>query len=317
MNKPIRTIVVGVGTVQQMDPVLPSAIGLARDVGARLHVVHAFDPPDSSAFAEGAALVNLGALYRSQQIEGVAAALEEQCARFAGPGQDVRVETLIGSAHHRVAGFAGEVKADLLMIGATRRGRILRRLLGTTAERVLNQSTVPVLVMHQPFFHPVERVLLTTDLSEFSEGIHESACDAVESLFGASVQEYRSLMVLDYHLPPPAPLPGASIETLGSGELQRFLRARRPRSHPIEGLVRVGEPPTEINLEADSWRADLIVMGTHGRSGIARYFFGSVAAATVRDATRNVLVVPPVRKVATAASTTAATQLEVQAPTSV
>jgi nucleotide-binding universal stress UspA family protein len=56
--------------------------------------------------------------------------------------------------------------------------------------------------------------------------------------------------------------------------------------------TRLGDPSTEVNIEADAWRADLIVLGTHGRTGISRYVFGSVAASVLRDANRNVLVIP-------------------------
>lgn len=47
----------------------------------------------------------------------------------------------------------------------------------------------------------------------------------------------------------------------------------------------------KISEEADSWPADLIVMGTHGRQGLSHLFFGSVAEGVVRDTTIPLLLI--------------------------
>ena len=52
----------------------------------------------------------------------------------------------------------------------------------------------------------------------------------------------------------------------------------------IETCVREGDPRTEIVEEAKEWGADLIVVGSHGRTGIAHWLLGSVAAHVVRHA---------------------------------
>lgn len=54
--------------------------------------------------------------------------------------------------------------------------------------------------------------------------------------------------------------------------------------------VRIGTAADGILLEADSWGADLIVMGTHGRTGLAHFLNGSVAELVVRLAKRPVLI---------------------------
>ena len=54
--------------------------------------------------------------------------------------------------------------------------------------------------------------------------------------------------------------------------------------------VRVGTPAEIILQEADGWGADLIVMGTHGRTGIAHFMNGSVAEMVVRHARGPVLI---------------------------
>jgi nucleotide-binding universal stress UspA family protein len=59
----------------------------------------------------------------------------------------------------------------------------------------------------------------------------------------------------------------------------------------VETVVRDGDPRTAIVGEAEDWGADLIVVGSHGRSGLTRLLLGSVAQAVVAHATCSVQVV--------------------------
>lgn len=303
-----RKIVVGVATVDEPDPALATAIRLAESTGAVLHAVHVVDPPIPIpiAYRMGGGALAIDPAVEQAHREAIRAAVEAQSARIATRRHGFHAHVLTGSAHAELTAFATEIGAELIVIGATRAGKAWQNVVGTTAERILRESTVPVLVLHRPFFRSVERILLTTDLSELSAAVHDRALDVAERLFDPRELEVRSLLVLGYHLPPPPPLPAEAVEEAGSLEMQRFLSARKPRGFGVSGRVRVGEAPMEINVEADAWGADLIVLGTRGRSGLPRYVFGSVAAATLRDATRNVLVIPPPAEPPSAVTLTAA-----------
>lgn len=77
-----------------------------------------------------------------------------------------------------------------------------------------------------------------------------------------------------------------SMHVAAQAELDR-LADRSAR--PVETMIRTGEPHQEILQVATEHRAELIVMGTHGRRGIRRLLLGSVAEAVVRSATCPVL----------------------------
>jgi len=81
---------------------------------------------------------------------------------------------------------------------------------------------------------------------------------------------------------------------VGPGEVWRGLRA--------EPLVTLGPPAAEILCATQSGGADLIVMGTHGRIGLARMLGGSVAEEVVRKAPWPVLTVRPAEALARAAA---------------
>lgn len=63
---------------------------------------------------------------------------------------------------------------------------------------------------------------------------------------------------------------------------------------PVETLAIWGNPPAEICRIARERSVDLIVMGTHGRTGLAHMLIGSVAERVVRHAPCSVLIVRPV-----------------------
>jgi nucleotide-binding universal stress UspA family protein len=75
--------------------------------------------------------------------------------------------------------------------------------------------------------------------------------------------------------------------------LKRVTGALRARGLPVERSHRLGLAAHEILAEAAESQADLIVMGTHGRSGPGRVLYGSVADEVLRHAEVPVLLVPP------------------------
>ncbi len=79
-------------------------------------------------------------------------------------------------------------------------------------------------------------------------------------------------------------------------ELRRFtasaLRKTGAAGVPIEYLVAIGQPARQIERAAVRRRSDLIVIGTHGLSGVRKWFFGSTTEAVLRRARVPVLVVP-------------------------
>jgi universal stress protein E len=287
MSGPIRTIVAGVSQPAADDPTLAAAAELARRTGAQLHVVLAFTVPATFGPPEYGYTyaqwlpqytVNLQARFEtaSHQVPGAESAV---CHAIAGPAGPAILD-VAESAH-----------ADLVIVGAAQRGRLLAPFLGTTAQRVLRGASVPVLVVRRRVRTPLRRVLLTTDLSELSAAAHEQGLDTAVALFGEPAA-VRSLLAVS-PLGIPSPLPQGALEAAARGELDAFLRARRARERTVEPVVRFGAPDEVIVAEAEDWDADLLVVGTHARDWPGRMMLGSVAEASLRDAPCNVLAVPP------------------------
>lgn len=86
----------------------------------------------------------------------------------------------------------------------------------------------------------------------------------------------------------------AVLEAAARDEAHKMIGAFRGRlslTSPVQGFVQVGAAASEIVQAAKDWPADMIVIGSHGRSGIRRALLGSVAEGVMRQASCPVLVV--------------------------
>ena len=131
-----------------------------------------------------------------------------------------------------------------------------------------------------------KKILFPTDFSRSSDAGLEHATvlarDAGASLLIVHVEE------------PPAAYGGELYYGLmepDNSELWRMLREVKPTDPAVqfEHRLLLGDPASEIVRLAEEEHVEMIIMGTHGRTGLRRFLMGSVAEAVVRRATCPVL----------------------------
>ncbi len=136
----------------------------------------------------------------------------------------------------------------------------------------------------------IQMILHPTDFSENCRPAFQTAC--------ALARDYRAtLLVLHVMMPSASPLlHGPLPDPLRSVESQEDL-AQLPWPRPSDPQIRVehrlaeGDPAEEILRLSEAQHCDLVVMGTHGKTGLGRYLTGSVAEEVLRKAVCPVLVV--------------------------
>ena len=138
-----------------------------------------------------------------------------------------------------------------------------------------------------------ERILVAVDGSAFSE----AAVDQAISLGGICNSQIFVISVVDLY-PEQMEVAPALVEKMSADVRQHLDKAKEKVDEadiPCETIVHMGGAPHEfIVKEANDKSIDLIVMGTHGRSGIKRVLLGSVAQNVIGHAPCPVLVVPNV-----------------------
>jgi nucleotide-binding universal stress UspA family protein len=136
---------------------------------------------------------------------------------------------------------------------------------------------------------PIRTVLHPTDFSEASQPAFELAC--------ALARDYKARLVLLHATPPTRVYAPDGIAMPFPPEEEYDARVRLARLRPADPIVEVehyvveGDPADEIMKAAARLHADVIVLGTHGNTGLTRLLVGSVAEHVMRKAPCPVLTV--------------------------
>ena len=154
----------------------------------------------------------------------------------------------------------------------------------------------------------IKRILAPTDLSPASDVALAAAADLARRLGAVLtplhvVTEQELEALTSAHVPPrPIDFVYQDVEAAVIAEFRRVVPAEVRRSFRVEPVVAVGTPVVEILRAAQLKGADMIVMATHGRTGLARIVMGSVAEQVARRAPCPVVTVRPAEALALAAA---------------
>lgn len=268
---------------------LDHAVAWARRHGARLHVLHAVVP-------EGIGAPDPTAL-RDKAEEAIAAQLD---AHGADDLETVLVVEPADAASRAIVEYADERKIDLVVVGTHGRVGFGSLLVGSVAEEVIRETRRPVLAVR-----PTESTESTGPPSKILAPLDFSATagSAVRTARGIAAESGASLVLLhvieevivpDFYYPivPSLVLDGPELQRESENALRRLYDEAGGPDVEVELVVRNGRAATDIARYAEEIGADLIVMPTHGLSGVDRLLLGSTTDKVLRRAPCPVLVLP-------------------------
>ncbi len=286
----------GVATVR-------SAARLAAVSGAALTLAEVIDESDAIVRPVGGRGWDVPMLARTQAL----ARLKRAAARVQKLGVEAGTVLLVGAPVRSLAREVARGRYDLLVIGAPT-GRGLRGI-GATAARVVRECPSPVLLLRAGSPRPVRRVLLAIDTGRW-RGIPMAAVNA--RLFDAALwfvhhtgAELHVLHVWDALGATYMRRAGATdanvrhhIAAVRDDRAQELREALAPyRRHLSDARIHLvrGEAREVIPKFARSRNFDLVVLGTVGRRGLARWIIGNTAEAVLATLRRSLLAVRPQR----------------------
>ncbi len=144
--KPITHVLVSTDFSAASRAAIEAAATIAKSFGAKLTLLHAVE----SQYAAYAGMPFMPVVNLAAEVEEAAqAGLERDAAAL---GVDVKVASVLrrGSAWQQIIEGAKECGADLIVMGTHGHTGLARALIGSTAEKVVRMSTVPVLTVHAP-----------------------------------------------------------------------------------------------------------------------------------------------------------------------
>lgn len=273
--------------------------GLRWPIGSSVRVVRALDT--------GAELFGgpwpAAAVIQSHEVEArlvieAEADLEDVSARLRGLGLQVDHAILRGRPGDQIVADIRSHRPDLVIVGYRGHSTFERMLLGSVSAEVVDHSPVPVLVARKA---TLDRVVVAVDGSD----VASEAVDAVRSWPFLSGADIRVLSVAPNPVDWWASLaPGIgedlardfeNARALSLADHRRFATeaADRLRSAGLDARpeARAGLPADGIVAFATEWDADLLILGSHGRTGLARLILGSVARNVLHHASCSVLII--------------------------
>lgn len=282
---------------------LEPALNLARPQRAQLILLHSMIPVHTMlpVFADEYAWVwpeGSRDVSRRQASEYLTSVAQRQ----AEAGVEVRTLLVEGDEAVAILDAAAEESVDLIVMSAFGYSGMTRWSMGSITEKVLHSAPCPVFVVRSA--KPIHNILITLDGSELAEKAMEPALELACALDAR-------VTLLRVTRPPfrPDQIPylqwveddlGEQLGTNLRNGAETYLRdvalrhqGTRPGGEPLGTVVRQGPPVEEILDYANSHMIDLIALSTHGRTGLRRWIYGSIAARVLRGSACNVLIVRP------------------------
>ena len=275
------------------------AVAFAHKLGATVALLHVIEPPSRMAGMEAVPLT------RDQSEWAALAGVQLKKLAQRESTKDLRLTTRLrtGKPFHEICADAAQCAADLIVISTHGYTGVQRVLLGSTAERVVRHAPCPVLTVRPPLTPArnrktprfrLRRILVPIDFSKLSQAAVPWAT-SLAAQFDAEIVLFHVVEkfpidyllggeLLNHTMVPLMKQSEDDLEGMATG-------LSKSTGSNLSAVVREGKPFEEICRAAETLRVDLIVLTTHGYTGLKHVWLGSTAERVVRHAPCPVLVV--------------------------
>ena len=278
-----KPIVVGVDGSPEAAGAAVFALNMSRRAGTTCHSVHA--TRDAIVALPGAEVTR----YRQALVDQAWTRIE-QALRGNVPGTLLdRVIVRLGPTAVVLKHVVASLDAELVVLGGKHHSTLGRWFGGSTSLNAARTTEVPLLVTAGPATS-IRRVLVAVDLSGAASPTL-AAAERYAALFGA---ELRVLSVIE-----PIPVIAEISPPYDFTEYYRLSEEQLRqeiwpliRSPHAEKVLRHGTAVETISQEVTEWRADLLVVGSHGKGWAQRLLLGSVTERMLNQLPTSLLVIP-------------------------
>jgi nucleotide-binding universal stress UspA family protein len=194
-----------------------------------------------------------------------------------------------------ILNFIEEKKFDVLVMGTHGLSELMKWWLGSVAEKIVRYSPIPVITIHKDYKRKfaIRKVLFPVDFSEYSKMAVKkgmrfiSQFDAKPTLMFVIEEQQHPFYYLESSKPILEANPALKEKLMKN--LKAFAGSQKEKAayHLVEG-----KPHKQIEAYADSKNMDLIIMASHGMSGLEHFLIGSNTERVVNVAPCPVLTIP-------------------------
>ena len=295
------TVIVPLDTSVESEASLGAAEALVRSTGGLLFFISVIEAPSEVGVWLNAHRTIDAWVDRHMEVDEY---LTNVAARYPDLPTDTLVST--GNPSVEINLIAADQAEPVIVLASHARTGFSRMAVGSIATSVIHDARCPVIVVRRGEDEPydqaptsMKRLLVALDGSEFAE----SALSAAREVLGTSDLNLHLLRVVEttkWYGSTYAEFDYGVLDLYVQGEretasayLEKQAKALEDTGHTVTWEICEGLVPDHIAAVSDEIDADLIVMSTHGRTGLGRVFMGSVAERVVHDAERPVMLVNP------------------------
>jgi nucleotide-binding universal stress UspA family protein len=298
---PFRTILVAADFSESSRDAFQVACALARAEKTRLLIVNVVEPLYVAEEPVYRGQLNVP-FSIAERDPGYYKHITERLRQFYVPDHSVDAEyrTLDGTPAEEIL----RAPCDLIVMGTHGRTGLDRLISGSVAETVLRRASCPVLALRSRDCEPTsqEEAPATTSIRTILHPTDFSDCaDDALRVARSLAREHGAQLIILHTIPMESVPIELALPPVDRRACQTALEVRAARLNgpeldlPAKTKLADGDAAEEIIRTADEAECDLIVMGTHGRSGLGRLLMGSVAESVLRRASRPVLAVKPIQ----------------------
>jgi nucleotide-binding universal stress UspA family protein len=288
-------IVVGVDSSPESARAAAVAVEMAAAAGTSCHLLHVIrDEWSALAIAE---LPERAEEFRGSLLAQAREQVERTLWGVVPPDAILNLRVRVGRTGAVLKQTAAELGAGLIVLGGKHHSTLARWLGGSTSHDMVRTTDVPVLVTGGSQT-PIRRVLAAVDMSAAARPTIQAA-ERFATLSGA---ELRVVCALE-PLPVIPDTPNYDLTHYYGMLEDHLVRHVWPlvESRNCEKVTRYGTAVDVVVKDAADWRADLVVVGSHGKGWVDRLLIGSVTERLLNHLPTSLLVVPVYSLVATEA----------------
>jgi nucleotide-binding universal stress UspA family protein len=277
-EKPTRSLLLATDLTPRCDRAAERAASLAEEWNAQLHVMTVLEGTEAT---------------HDQDVseDGLVARTRRRVEQSLGGRANAVIHVLRGPEDRVITDLAAEVGATLIITGPSGGRWLGQTLLGSTLRSLMRKARVPVLLVKAPVLRKYRRIVVSVDLSDASRAPVEAAF----RLFGrgASLSVFHAFRT-------PYRLLSDNIDAYEAGvregvtlEIRDALKAWSVSdADDLPVIADHGDAAAKLAEMAERHDIDVVVTGTHGRTGLMSLMLGSVAEAIVEAVACDVLVAP-------------------------
>ncbi|MGB3852402.1 MAG: universal stress protein [Tunicatimonas sp.] len=275
----MKSILVPTDFSDQATYALDLAYGIARHSGASVKLLNVVESPHGESFnTMGDVTANEGenAVFFVQMVEGAKRRLIEidNDPKYADVSLEGMVE--VGSPYESISRSIVDHEVDLVVMGTQGSSGLEEFFVGSNAEKVVRRADCPVLTVKDTVqAEAIKNIVLATDLESDHQDLF-TQLTKLQELFDATIHIVRINSPSSF-----------KNDRYYKTEMEKFAQQHQLNNYTLN-VYNDSDEEDGIIYFAEQINADMIALGTHGRSGLRRLLSGSIAEDLVNHSKRPV-----------------------------